>query len=103
MVQLSNELQQMQGFENDVNFINDLELLGKIFKAFRCYYMALTCQGNRQWAEALALYQRSETYIHQAEGKVEQTDFYLKFHSKIFISVLMLHQIIKFTRIDLAI
>jgi len=81
LVQLSNELQQMQGFENDTNFINDLELLGKIFKAFRCYYMALTCQGNRQWAEALALYQRSETYIHQAEGKVLRDSDFTKFAS----------------------
>jgi len=79
LVQLSIELQQMQGFENDVNFINDLELLGKIFKAFRCYYMALTCQGNRQWAEALALYQRSETYIHQAQGKVLRDSDFAKF------------------------
>lgn len=59
----------MQGFENDKAFQADLELIVKIFKAFRCYYMALTCQGNRQWAEALALYQRAETYIGQADGK----------------------------------
>lgn len=69
MVQLSGELQQLQGMENDKKFQNDLELLTKVFKAFRCYYMALTCQGNRQWAEALALYQRAETYINQSEGK----------------------------------
>lgn len=31
--------------------------------------MALTCQGNRQWAESLALYKRAETYIIQADGK----------------------------------
>ena len=85
LVQLSIELQQMQGFENDVNFINDLELLGKIFKAFRCYYMALTCQGNRQWAEALALYQRSETYIHQAQGKVK----HLNYHFKLYLTTLL--------------
>ena len=69
MVQLSSELQQLQGLESDKKFQSDLELLAKVFKAFRCYYMALTCQGNRQWAEALALYQRAETYINQAEGK----------------------------------
>ncbi len=69
MVQLSGELQGLQGIENDKKFQNDLELLVKVFKAFRCYYMALTCQGNRQWAEALALYQRAETYINQTEGK----------------------------------
>nr|SVE91085.1 EOG090X04NF [Daphnia sinensis] len=69
IVQLSGELQQLQGMENDKKFQNDLELLTKVFKAFRCYYMALTCQGNRQWAEALALYQRAETYINQSEGK----------------------------------
>ena len=60
IVQLLAELQQMQGVENDTTFLNDVELLSKIFKSFRCYYMALTCQGNRQWAEALALYQRAE-------------------------------------------
>lgn len=38
--------------------------------------MAMTCQSNRQWAEALALYQRSETYITQAEGKnLKDNDF----------------------------
>ncbi len=69
MFQLSSELQQLQGLESDKKFQSDVELLAKFFKAFRCYYMALTCQGNRQWAEALALYQRAETYINQAEGK----------------------------------
>lgn len=75
-VQLSGELQQLSGLEGDKAFQTDLELLVKIFKAFRCYYMALTCQGNRQWAEALALYQRAELYIGQADGKkVRDPDF----------------------------
>jgi len=69
IVQLSGELQQLHGLESDKNFQSDLDLLTKLFKAFLCYYMALTCQGNRQWAEALALYQRVETYISQTEGK----------------------------------
>lgn len=69
MVQISGELQQLPGLENDKSFQSDLELLAKIFKAYRCYYMALTCQGNSQWTEALALYQRAETYVKQAEGK----------------------------------
>jgi len=69
VVQLLGELQQLQGIDNDKSFLGDVDLLSKIFKCFRCYYMALTCQGNRQWAEALALYQRAETYITQAEPK----------------------------------
>nr|CAG4641629.1 EOG090X04NF [Eurycercus lamellatus] len=69
VVQLSSELQQLQGLETDKAFQADLELLVKTFKAFRCYYMALTCQGNRQWTEALALYQQAEMYINQADGK----------------------------------
>lgn len=69
IVQLSGELQQLHGLEADKNFQSDLDMLTKLFKAFRCYYMALTCQANRQWAEALALYQRAETYINQTEGK----------------------------------
>ncbi len=60
IVQLLGELQQMPGMDGDAAFLSHVELLGKIFKTFRCYYMALTCQGNRQWAEALALYQRAE-------------------------------------------
>ena len=68
-MQLSGELQQLHGLEADKNFQSDLDMLTKLFKAFRCYYMALTCQANRQWAEALALYQRAETYINQTEGK----------------------------------
>ena len=76
VVQLSGELQQLPGMETDKAFQADLDSLVKIFKAFRCYYMALTCQGNRQWAEALALYQRSEMYIGQADGKkVRDPDF----------------------------
>ena len=60
VVQLLVELQQLQGIDNDKSFLGDVDLLSKIFKCFRCYYMALTCQGSRQWAEALALYQRAE-------------------------------------------
>lgn len=69
IVQLLGELQQMPGMDGDAAFLSHVELLGKIFKTFRCYYMALTCQGNRQWAEALALYQRAETYITQVKGQ----------------------------------
>lgn len=69
IVQLLEDLQKLQGLEQDKGFQSDIELLNKVFKAFRCYYMALTCQSNRQWAEALALYQRAESYINQAEGK----------------------------------
>ena len=35
--------------------------------------------GNRQWAEALALYQRSETYINGAQGKVLKDADFIKF------------------------
>nr|CAG4646195.1 EOG090X04NF [Macrothrix elegans] len=76
VVQLSAELQQLQGLEDDKVFQADLDILIKTFKAYRCYYMALTCQSNRQWVEALALYQRAETYISQSEGKaLKDQDF----------------------------
>lgn len=78
-VQLLGELQQLPTMENDKAFQTDLELLIKIFKAFRCYYLALTCQGNRQWAEALALYQRAEMYISQADGKKLRDGDFLKY------------------------
>lgn len=60
VVQLLAELQQLPAIEADAALLSDVDLLNKQLKAFRCYYMALTCQGNRQWAEALALYQRAE-------------------------------------------
>lgn len=43
--------------------------------------MALTCQGNRQWAEALALYQRAELYIGQAEGKKPRDADFTKYEA----------------------
>nr|CAG4644727.1 EOG090X04NF [Leptodora kindtii] len=75
VVQLLAELQQLPAIEADAALLSDVDLLNKQLKAFRCYYMALTCQGNRQWAEALALYQRAESYIVQSEGrKLKSTD-----------------------------
>nr|CAG4640797.1 EOG090X04NF [Eulimnadia texana] len=69
IVQLLTELQQLPGLENDDLFQTATEILTKMFKAFRCYFIARTLQGNRQWPEALALYQRAEAYISQTVNK----------------------------------
>lgn len=52
------ELQQIPGMESDVDYQNEINGLSVAFKAFRCYYIAITLVTLFKWKEAVALYQR---------------------------------------------
>lgn len=59
------ELQTVQGMEQDAEYQAEMEGLNLSFKAFRCYYIAVTLVGLKRWKEAVALYQRSTVYAEQ--------------------------------------
>lgn len=52
------ELQQISGLENDKLYQTEIQNLTVAFKAFRCYYIALTLVTMFRWKEAVALYER---------------------------------------------
>lgn len=54
------ELQQIAGFENDKAYQNEIQNLSIAFKAFRCYYIAMTLVSLFRWKEAVALYERKK-------------------------------------------
>lgn len=56
------ELQTVQGMEQDAEYQTEMEGLNLSFKAFRCYYIAVTLVALKRWKEAVALYQRSTNY-----------------------------------------
>lgn len=55
------ELQQIPGLENDKSYQTEIQNLSLAFKAFRCYYIALTLVYLFRWKEAVALYERTYT------------------------------------------
>lgn len=60
------ELQQLPGLENDGDYQNDMKNLACAFKAFRCYYIAITLVNLKRWKEAVSMYERSMKYASQA-------------------------------------
>ncbi|XP_067644307.1 signal recognition particle subunit SRP68 isoform X2 [Eurosta solidaginis] len=60
------EMQQIQGMEDDNVYQKEIENLALTFKAFRCYYIALTLIDMKKWKEAVALYERSSKYANEA-------------------------------------
>lgn len=62
------ELQGVQGMEQDEEYQREVEGLNLSFKAFRCYYIAVTLVGLKRWKEAVAVYQRSTGYAEQVAG-----------------------------------
>lgn len=60
------ELQQISGLEDDKDYQKEIEVLSLSFKAFRCYYIAVTLVGMKRWKEAVALYVRSTNYATEA-------------------------------------
>lgn len=52
------ELQQIAGLENDDSYQHEIKSLSVSFKAFRCYYIAMTLVSLFRWKEAVALYER---------------------------------------------
>lgn len=60
------ELRQIAGVEDDASYQREIEVLSLSFKAFRCYYIAVTLVGLKRWKEAVALYVRSTNYASDA-------------------------------------
>ena len=52
--------------ENDKEYQTEIETLSYGFKAFRCYYIALTLVNLKRWKEAVSLYERSLKYANDA-------------------------------------
>lgn len=60
------ELRLIAGMEEDAEYQREIEVLALSFKAFRCYYIAVTLVGLKRWKEAVALYERSTNYATEA-------------------------------------
>lgn len=57
------ELQQIAGLENDKSYQTEIQNLSTAFKAFRCYYIAMTLVSLFRWKEAVALYGRKIVFF----------------------------------------
>lgn len=60
------EMQQLPGMETDKTYAEEMYALQLAFKAFRCYYIALTLINLKRWKEAVTMYERSTNYVLQA-------------------------------------
>lgn len=60
------ELQQLSGMETDVQYQKEIESLAQAFKAFRCYYIAVTLVSLKRWKEAVSMMERSSKYASEA-------------------------------------
>lgn len=60
------ELQQLNGLETDSGYQKEMETLAQAFKAFRCYYIAVTLVKMKRWKEAVSMYERSTKYAAEA-------------------------------------
>lgn len=56
------ELQQIPGIENDKVYQTEILNLSIAFKAFRCYFIAMTLVSLFRWKEAVALYERKKRF-----------------------------------------
>lgn len=66
ILQNVSELQQLSGIETDVEYQKEIETLAQAFKAFRCYYIAVTLVNMKRWKEAVSMYERSTKYATEA-------------------------------------
>uniref|UniRef100_A0A2M4BH93 Signal recognition particle subunit SRP68 n=1 Tax=Anopheles marajoara TaxID=58244 RepID=A0A2M4BH93_9DIPT len=73
------EMQQLTGMESDAGYQAEMETLSLSFRAFRCYYIALTLVAMKRWREAVAMYERSRKYAADAiAAKATCADFNLQ-------------------------
>ncbi|XP_050084135.1 signal recognition particle subunit SRP68 [Anopheles aquasalis] len=73
------EMQQLAGMESDAGYQAEMETLSLSFRAFRCYYIALTLVAMKRWREAVAMYERSRKYAADAiAAKASCPDFNLQ-------------------------
>ncbi|CAH0579119.1 unnamed protein product [Chrysodeixis includens] len=60
------ELQQLPGFETDAAYQQEIEILTKAYRSFRCYYIAQVLTGLRRFREALAMLERCSNYATES-------------------------------------
>ncbi|XP_053670208.1 signal recognition particle subunit SRP68 [Anopheles nili] len=73
------EMQQLTGMESDASYQSEMETISLSFRAFRCYYIAITLVAMKRWREAVAMYERSKKYANEAaSAKVASSDFDLR-------------------------
>jgi len=62
VLQNFNELQQLPGLENDIEYQKDIEVSITAYKSFRCYYVADVLAGTKKFRESHALFDRALSY-----------------------------------------
>lgn len=82
------EMQQITGMEEDPVYQAEVEHLALTFKAFRCYYIALTLVDMKKWKEAVALYERSSNYANEALKQNTNDEFKMANELKKLISII---------------
>ncbi|KAH8235081.1 hypothetical protein KR032_008378 [Drosophila birchii] len=82
------EMQQINGMEDDAQYQSEVENLAITFKAFRCYYIALTLIDMKKWKEAVALYERASNYATEALKGKASAEFQLQSELKKVVSTI---------------
>lgn len=82
------EMQQITGMEEDPAYQAEIENQALTFKAFRCYYIALTLIDMKKWKEAVALYERSSNYANEALKGKPSAEFKMDNELKQIISII---------------
>ncbi|KAH8257283.1 hypothetical protein KR038_006721, partial [Drosophila bunnanda] len=82
------EMQQINGMEDDAQYQSEVENLAITFKAFRCYYIALTLIDMKKWKEAVALYERASNYATEALKGKASAEFQLQAELKTVVSTI---------------
>lgn len=63
------ELQQLNGMENDKDYQKEIENLSQAFKAFRCFYIALTLVNLKRWKEVSFIYHYFNSFLFKFNFK----------------------------------
>ncbi|EDW80022.1 uncharacterized protein Dwil_GK12346 [Drosophila willistoni] len=82
------EMQQIAGMEEDVQYQSEVANLAITFKAFRCYYIALTLIDMKKWKEAVALYERASNYATEALKGKSSSEFQMQAELKQVVSTI---------------
>lgn len=80
------EMQLISGMEEDAQYQSEVANLALTFKAFRCYYIALTLIDMKKWKEAVALYERASNYVNDALKGRSCAEFQLQSELKKMVS-----------------
>lgn len=73
IIQSMNEIPNLPGLDEDSSLADCIggQVIG--YKAFRCFYVGQTYASQKKWKEAVALYERVNTYIQEAEEHMKHT------------------------------